>query len=63
MSELMYVKPVLLSKKQVGLIRKGKLITIARGKKKLQIGMKGYSPEKAKVKAEILRLQTKMKAL
>ena len=45
----LYVKPILLSKKQIQLIRSGKLIMIYRKKQLLTIGRKGYTNRLAKL--------------
>ena len=47
----LYIKPILLSKKQIQQIRSGKLISIRMNKKILTIGKKGYTSRLARLLA------------
>lgn len=59
--DVWYHRPVMLSKRQVHYILKGRLITIRRKGKTLHVALKGYSDEAFKIKEEIAKLKEKLK--
>lgn len=59
----LYIKPIFISKRQHKLIGKGKMITISRQQYTLNIALKGYSDEKAKIKTQIEKLKAKLKEI
>ena len=59
----LYVRPILLSKKQLKQIKSGELVCIHRSKQTLYVGRKGYSTKKARLLELRDRIDIKLKSL
>lgn len=58
-----YERPILLSKRQISMIRSGKMVSIRRNKMVLTLGKKGSTTRLAKLKAKKSALEAQIASL